>query len=89
MHTDNPHLIKDRRHHFRTHTCCFIGKETVDWLVETKQAPDRETAVLLMKILLDNDIIHQSEYCPHYLPVLYVTGTDGTAIAIYISMFYH
>jgi hypothetical protein len=43
---------------FRTYNCVFVGSETVDWLLETQQAPDRETAVILMNILLKNQVFH-------------------------------
>ena len=61
MHTDNPHLIKDRRYLLRNYSCCFIGSDTVDWLLKTRQAPDRETAVYLMNILLENNVFHQGK----------------------------
>lgn len=61
MHTENPHLIKDRRHHFRSFQCCFVGKETVKWLLNTGKAPDRDTAVYLMNILISNNVFHQGK----------------------------
>ena len=62
MHTDNPNLIKDRKHHFRSYQCCFIGRDIVRWLVHTGQAPDRDTATHLMNILLNNNVFHQGAY---------------------------
>ena len=62
MHTDNPNLIKDRKHHFRSYQCCFIGRDVVRWLVNTGQAPDRDTATHLMNILLNNNVFHQGLY---------------------------
>ncbi|XP_036251328.1 DEP domain-containing mTOR-interacting protein-like isoform X2 [Molothrus ater] len=51
-------LIKDRRFHLRTYPNCFVAKELTDWLVEHKEAPDRETAIRLMQKLMDHYIIH-------------------------------
>ena len=58
MHSDSSNLIRDRRHHFRMCQCCMIGSDVVDWLLQTNQAPDRETATLLLNILVDNSILH-------------------------------
>ncbi|XP_039575347.1 DEP domain-containing mTOR-interacting protein-like isoform X2 [Passer montanus] len=51
-------LIKDRRFHLRTYPNCFVAKELTDWLIEHKEAPDRETAIRLMQKLMDHYIIH-------------------------------
>ncbi|KAM9783224.1 DEP domain-containing mTOR-interacting protein [Neosynchiropus ocellatus] len=51
-------VIKDRRHHLRTYPNCFVGKELIDWLLEHKEASDRDTAVKIMQKLLDQSIIH-------------------------------
>ncbi|XP_056330850.1 DEP domain-containing mTOR-interacting protein [Danio aesculapii] len=51
-------VIKDRRHHLRTYPNCFLGKEIVDWLIEHKEASDRDTANKIMQKLLDHSIIH-------------------------------
>ncbi|XP_012681939.1 DEP domain-containing mTOR-interacting protein [Clupea harengus] len=51
-------VIKDRRHHLRTYPNCFVGKELIDWLMEHKEAPDRDTAIKIMQKLLDQSIIH-------------------------------
>ncbi|XP_029467823.1 DEP domain-containing mTOR-interacting protein-like isoform X1 [Rhinatrema bivittatum] len=51
-------LIKDRRYHLRTYPNCFVAKELTDWLVEHKEAPDRETGIRLMQKLMHHDIIH-------------------------------
>ncbi|KAK7887232.1 hypothetical protein WMY93_026853 [Mugilogobius chulae] len=51
-------VIKDRRHHLRTYPNCFVGKELCDWLIEHKEATDRETAIKIMQKLLDQCIIH-------------------------------
>ncbi|XP_041101603.1 DEP domain-containing mTOR-interacting protein-like isoform X2 [Polyodon spathula] len=51
-------VIKDRRHHLRTYPNCFVAKELIDWLIDHKEASDRETAIKLMQKLLDQSIIH-------------------------------
>ncbi|KAM6170989.1 DEP domain-containing mTOR-interacting protein [Erethizon dorsatum] len=51
-------VIKDRRHHLKTYPNCFVAKELIDWLIEHKEASDREVAVKLMQKLADRGIIH-------------------------------
>ncbi|XP_030074395.1 DEP domain-containing mTOR-interacting protein [Microcaecilia unicolor] len=51
-------IIKDRRHHLKTYPNCFVAKELIDWLIDHKEASDRETAVKLVQKLLDHSIIH-------------------------------
>ncbi|KAJ1122683.1 hypothetical protein NDU88_001168 [Pleurodeles waltl] len=57
-------LIKDRRYHLRTYPNCFVAKELTDWLIEHKEAPDRETGNRLMQKLMDHTIIHH--VCDEY-----------------------
>lgn len=54
-------VIKDRRHHLRTYPNCFVAKELIDWLIEHKEASDRETAIKIMQKLLDQSIIHHGK----------------------------
>ncbi len=58
----SPGLIRDRRYFLRTHPSSFVGSEVVSWLLTTEQAPDREIAVTLMNILLDNQIFHHGKF---------------------------
>ena len=58
MHTCKPALIKDNRNLFRMHSCSFMGRTAVDWLVMTGQAPDRNTGVAIFNILQQNDVLH-------------------------------
>lgn len=51
-------FINDRRHHLNTYPKCFVTKELIDWLIEHKEASDREMAIKLMQKLVDWDIIH-------------------------------
>ncbi|XP_072855384.2 DEP domain-containing mTOR-interacting protein isoform X1 [Pogona vitticeps] len=51
-------IIKDRRHHLKTYPNCFVAKELIDWLIDHKEASDRETAIKLMQKLLDRSVIH-------------------------------
>lgn len=54
-------VIKDRRHHLRTYPNCFVAKELIDWLIEHKEASERDTAIKIMQKLLDQSIIHHGE----------------------------
>ncbi len=56
-------VIKDRRHHLRTYPNCFVAKELIDWLIEHKEASDRDTAIKIMQKLLDQSIIHHGKLC--------------------------
>ncbi|XP_010209989.1 PREDICTED: DEP domain-containing mTOR-interacting protein-like [Tinamus guttatus] len=51
-------VIKDRRHHLKTYPNCFVAKELIDWLIDHKEASDRDTAIKLVQKLLDHSIIH-------------------------------
>ncbi|PKU49616.1 dep domain-containing mtor-interacting protein [Limosa lapponica baueri] len=51
-------VIKDRRHHLKTYPNCFVAKELIDWLIDHKEASDRETAIKLVQKLMDHSIIH-------------------------------
>lgn len=55
-------VIKDRRHHLRTYPNCFVAKEIVDWLIEHKEASDRDTAITIMQKLFDQSIIHHGGF---------------------------
>lgn len=57
-------VIKDRRHHLRTYPNCFVAKELIDWLIEHKEAMDRDTAIKIMQKLLDQSIVHHGEVAP-------------------------
>lgn len=54
-------VIKDRRHHLRTYPNCFVAKELIDWLIEHKEAMDRDTAIKIVQKLLDQSIVHHGE----------------------------
>lgn len=57
-------VIKDRRHHLRTYPNCFVAKELIDWLIEHKEAMDRDTAIKIVQKLLDQSIVHHGEAAP-------------------------
>ena len=59
-------LIKDRRYHLRTYPNCFVAKELIDWLIDHKEAPDRETGIRLMQKLMDHYIIHHGLCAPQF-----------------------
>uniref|UniRef100_A0A8C5WU23 DEP domain-containing protein n=1 Tax=Laticauda laticaudata TaxID=8630 RepID=A0A8C5WU23_LATLA len=58
-------IIKDRRHHLKTYPNCFVAKELIDWLIDHKEASDRETAIKLVQKLLDRSIIHHGKMMGH------------------------
>ncbi len=60
-------VIKDRRHHLRTYPNCFVAKEIIDWLIEHKEASDRDTSIKIMQKLLDQSIIHHGGFVHHIL----------------------
>lgn len=55
-------VIKDRRHHLRTYPNCFVAKELIDWLIEHKEATDRDMAIKIMQKLLEQSIIHHGGF---------------------------
>ncbi|XP_077991806.1 DEP domain-containing mTOR-interacting protein-like [Glandiceps talaboti] len=58
LHTCIPPVIQNRRYHFRVYKNSFIAQELVDWLVKRKEAPDRQSAVKLLRILQEFHVIH-------------------------------
>ena len=58
---DEPSLIADRRYHFKTYTCCMVGREAVDWLVKSREATSRENAIKCMRLLQDNGVLHHGK----------------------------
>lgn len=76
-------VIKDRRHHLRTYPNCFVAKEILDWLIEHKEASDRDTAITIMQKLFDQSIIHHGGFVQHreflylYSTILTVTLTQN------------
>ena len=79
MHKD-PSLIKDRRYHLRTYTCCFVGREVVEWLVKNDEAITQSSAISCMKILQDNGILHHGQFLHKFIlklkiwPTCFLTG---------------
>lgn len=55
---EDPVMIRDRRYHLRMYSCCFVGRDLVDWLIRNGDANSRAGAVQCMNILHDNNIIH-------------------------------
>lgn len=74
-------VIKDRRHHLRTYPNCFVAKELIDWLIEHKEASERDTAIKIMQKLLDQSIIHHGkaglqQQASFFLSLLTFSGND-------------
>lgn len=55
---DDPVMIRDRRYHLRTYSCCLVGRDLVDWLIRNGEANTRSGAVQCMNVLFENSIIH-------------------------------
>uniref|UniRef100_A0A3Q2SYK3 Rap guanine nucleotide exchange factor 3 n=1 Tax=Fundulus heteroclitus TaxID=8078 RepID=A0A3Q2SYK3_FUNHE len=54
----NPGLIRDRKHHLKTHRQCCSGKELVDWLMKQSEfLQSRSQAVGMWQVLVDERII--------------------------------
>lgn len=58
---EGPVMIRDRRYHLRMYSCCFVGRDLVDWLIRNGDANSRAGAVQCMNILHDNNIIHHGK----------------------------
>ena len=61
MHQE-PSMIKDRRYHFRTYSCCFVGKDSIDWMVKYREATSRANAMKCMRLLQDNGVLHHGMF---------------------------
>ncbi|KAL2104037.1 hypothetical protein ACEWY4_000905 [Coilia grayii] len=54
----SPGLIRDRKHHLRTHRLCCSGKELVDWLIKLNEgSQSRSQAVGIWQVLVDEGIL--------------------------------
>ncbi|XP_054651091.1 rap guanine nucleotide exchange factor 3 [Dunckerocampus dactyliophorus] len=54
----NPGLIRDRKHHLKTHRQCCSGKELVDWLMRQNDGlQSRSQAVGMWQVLVDEGIL--------------------------------
>ena len=58
----DPAMIRDRRYHLRMYSCCFVGRDLVDWLIKNGDANSRVGAIQCMNIFLENSIIHHGKY---------------------------
>lgn len=58
---EDPVMIKDRRYHLRMYSCCFVGRDLVDWLIRHGDASSRGGAVQCINVLLDHGIIHHGK----------------------------
>lgn len=57
----DPAMIRDRRYHLRMYSCCFVGRDLVDWLIKNGDANSRGGAIQCMNIFLENSIIHHGK----------------------------
>uniref|UniRef100_A0A3B3VBA8 Rap guanine nucleotide exchange factor 3 n=1 Tax=Poecilia latipinna TaxID=48699 RepID=A0A3B3VBA8_9TELE len=54
----NPGLIRDRKHHLKTHRQCCSGKELVDWLMKQSEClQSRSQAAGMWQVLVDEGIL--------------------------------
>lgn len=51
-------IIKDRRYRLRKYKKCFVGANTVDWLVTMCHAHSRGEAVMAMRVLQEYGMLH-------------------------------
>ena len=58
----DPAMIRDRRYHLRMYSCCFVGRDLVDWLIKNGDANSRGGAIQCMNIFLENSIIHHGKF---------------------------
>ncbi|XP_075702350.1 DEP domain-containing mTOR-interacting protein-like [Rhinoderma darwinii] len=54
----NAKLIRDRCRQTLTYPNSVVAKDLIDWLIEHKEAPDRETAINIMQKFVDSNVIH-------------------------------
>nr|DBA22056.1 TPA: hypothetical protein GDO54_013131 [Pyxicephalus adspersus] len=60
----NAKLIRDRCRNTLTYPNTFVAKEVVNWLIEHKEAADRETAINIMQKFIETNVIHH--VCDQY-----------------------
>uniref|UniRef100_A0A3B5M6Z3 Rap guanine nucleotide exchange factor (GEF) 3 n=1 Tax=Xiphophorus couchianus TaxID=32473 RepID=A0A3B5M6Z3_9TELE len=64
----NPGLIRDRKHHLKTHRQCCSGKELVDWLMKQNEClQSRSQAVGMWQVLVDEGILVHVKQDPNFL----------------------
>ncbi|KAG7260977.1 hypothetical protein CRUP_004192 [Coryphaenoides rupestris] len=58
----NPGLMRDRKHHLKTHRQCCSGKELVDWLLKLNEScQSRSQAVGMWQVLVDERLLVHGE----------------------------
>ncbi|XP_068123408.1 rap guanine nucleotide exchange factor 3 isoform X2 [Hyperolius riggenbachi] len=63
----SPNLMRDRKHHFRSHRQCCSGKELVDWLIGISSTPQsRSQAVGIWQVLLDEGALVHVRQEPNF-----------------------
>lgn len=56
----NAKLIRERRRQRSNYPNCFVANELIDWLIQHKEAPDRDTAIKIMQKFIDSNVIHHA-----------------------------
>ncbi|XP_053311892.1 rap guanine nucleotide exchange factor 3 [Spea bombifrons] len=63
----SPTLMRDRKHHFRSHRQCCSGKELVDWLIGISSGPQsRSQAVGIWQVLVDEGALVHVKQEPNF-----------------------
>ncbi|XP_073511496.1 DEP domain-containing mTOR-interacting protein [Phyllobates terribilis] len=60
----NAKMIKERRRQTFTYANCFVASDLISWLIEHKEAPDRETAIKIMQVFMKSTLVHHA--CDEY-----------------------
>jgi hypothetical protein len=78
--------IENRKYHLKTYKQCFVGKEAVDYLVESGMAPSRQDAVELGMALqathLFEHVTRDHEFADDHLFFRFLEGTERGAFKV-------
>ncbi|XP_073418501.1 DEP domain-containing mTOR-interacting protein isoform X1 [Dendrobates tinctorius] len=75
----NARMIKERQRLSFTYGNCFVANDLISWLIKHKEATDRETAIKIMQVFMDSNVVHHA--CDEYKefkdePLYYRFRTD-------------
>ena len=87
-----PNLVKERRYHLRTYTCCFVANETLDWLIQENEVPSRQAGIFLMNVLQQNRIIHHGKQRRSSIDALiknsrFIRSTEGLILVSFLPVY--
>lgn len=78
----DPAMIRDRRYHLRMYSCCFVGRDLVDWLIKNGDANSRGGAIQCMNILLENSIFHHGKYKKRQRHFAYLLHRSNASVRV-------